>query len=161
MSHDPQADGLSEEQRRELAGVLDALIPASGDGRLPAAGELGLVAQVEEALMRTPDFLPVIHQGLAAATDLAGRLGAGGFASLTAADKQQVLNDLATEHPALVPGLIFHAYGAYYQEPQVVEALGFESRPPFPLGYAMEPDDLTLLERVRQRPKLYRDPSGP
>ena len=32
-----------------------------------------------------------------------------------------------------------------------------EPRPPFPLGYEQPPDDLSLLDPVRERPKLYRD----
>ncbi len=31
-----------------------------------------------------------------------------------------------------------------------------EARPPFPDGYEVESDDLTLLDAVRGRPKLYR-----
>ena len=37
---------LSEAQRRTLTCALDALVPASDDGRLPAAGELGLAEWV-------------------------------------------------------------------------------------------------------------------
>ena len=57
-----------------------------------------------------------------------------------------------------MPTLVFHSYAAYYQHGSVVSALGLEPRAPFPGGYEVEPDDLTLLDPVRQRPKLYRDP---
>jgi hypothetical protein len=46
---------------------------------------------------------------------------------------------------------------AYYQAPRVVEALGLEARPPHPKGYEVELGDLTLLDEVRRRGKLYRD----
>ena len=47
-------------------------------------------------------------------------------------------------------------YMAYYSNDRVLEGLGLEPRPPHPGGYAMEPNDLTLLDDVRRRPKLYR-----
>ena len=39
----------------------------------------------------------------------------------------------------------------------VVEGLGLEDRPPYPKGYEVEAGDLSLLDPVRARPKLYRD----
>jgi hypothetical protein len=68
-----------------------------------------------------------------------------------------VLNEIATTEPGFLPGLIFHTYAGYYQNGRVMEALGLEPRPPHPAGYEMEPGDLTLLEAVRRRPRMYRE----
>jgi hypothetical protein len=38
----------------------------------------------------------------------------------------------------------------------VLTALGLEARPPHPAGYAIEPNDLSLLDPVRRRAELYR-----
>jgi hypothetical protein len=38
-----------------------------------------------------------------------------------------------------------------------MRSLGMEPRPPFPLGFAVEDGDWSLLEAVRARPQLYRD----
>jgi hypothetical protein len=67
-----------------------------------------------------------------------------------------VLNELASAQPGFLPGLMFLTYAGYYQDPRVVEALGLEPRPPFPKGYDMEPNELSLLDEVRQRPTLFR-----
>ena len=53
---------------------------------------------------------------------------------------------------ALVP----HAYIGYYQQDQVLEAIGIEPRPPHPKGYTVPENDLTLLEPVKARGKHYR-----
>jgi hypothetical protein len=45
----------------------------------------------------------------------------------------------------------------YYQDDQVVVALGMEARPPFPKGNVVEPGDLSLLDPVRARKQIYRD----
>ena len=64
---------------------------------------------------------------------------------------------MATTQPAFLPSLTFHAYVAYYQDGRVALALGLEDRPPYPQGYDMPPNDLSLLDPVRERPKLYRE----
>jgi hypothetical protein len=135
MSEDTSGRGFSHDEERALASVLDEIIPPSGDGRLPGAGELGLAGYIEQTLQKTPEFRPAIAQGLSTLDDLARSRGSERFA---------------------VPGLIFHAYAGYYQNGRVVEALGLEPRPPHPKGYEIEPSDLTLLDGVRQRPALYR-----
>ena len=63
---------------------------------------------------------------------------------------------IATREPAFLPGLVFHTYAGYYQHDRVFEALGLEARPPHPKGYETEANDLTLLDPVRRRRRLYR-----
>ena len=104
-----------------------------------------------------PDMQPVIAQGLSALDELAAGRGARCFAELSGQEKRDVLNELATTQPAFLPGLIFQTYVGYYQNARVVEALGLEARPPYPKGYDLELGDLTLLDAVRQRTKLYRE----
>ena len=157
MSAQTQVPGFSPAEERALSSVLDEIIPPRPDGRLPGAGELGLGGYIAGAAEKAPDLRTALVQGLAALGDLAGRRGSEGFAALSKADKLEVLNEVATAEPAFLPGLIFHAYAGYYQNGRVLEALGMEPRPPHPEGYAIEPSDLTLLDPVRQRPKLYRD----
>ena len=157
MSEATSNPGLSDDQRRALASVLDEIIPPSHDGRLPGAGELGLVSYFEQVLARTPELGPVIAQGLSAIDDLASGRGSQGFVALSRQDRVELLNELASKSPAFLPSLTFHTYVGYYQSGRVVEALGLEPRPPYPKGYEMEPNDLTLLDAVRQREKLYRE----
>ena len=96
-------------------------------------------------------------QGLAALGTLSKDRG-GAFSELEARDRLEVMNELVAAQPAFLPGLIFHTYCAYYQAPRVVEGLGLEARPPHPQGYTLEPGDLGLLDPVRRRAPMYRDP---
>ncbi len=148
---------FSEDERRTLSSVLDELIPPSDDGRFPGAGELGLASYIEQGLEQTPAFRPVIVQGLPAVDELSRSRSSRAFAALSSEDKLQVLNELGSKQPAFLPTLILLTYVGYYQSPRVVEALGLEARPPHPLGYETEPNDLTLLDPVRERPKMYRE----
>ena len=79
------------------------------------------------------------------------------FADLEADERSAVLDEVAPEQAALIPGLVFQTYVYYYQHPRVLSGLRLEPRPPYPKGYEMEPSDLSLLDPVRGRPKLYRE----
>lgn len=150
--------GLSEHQKRVLARVLDEMIPPSDDGRLPGAGQLGVADHVEQALRTVPALSAMIVQGLSALDRLALRRNADGFAALPREDRSAVMNELASSDDAFPPILILHAFAGYYQQARVLEALGLEPRPPHPKGYEMGPDDLTLLDPVRRRERLFRQP---
>ncbi len=152
MMNEPDAGAFSDDERRILVAVLDELIPASADGRLPGAGQSAVVQYIDVALENTPELRAMIAQGLAELDTLARRRNAPGFAALPKETKLQLLNEQAFVLP-----LTFHAYAAYYQQPEVLTALGLEARPPHPKGHEVEPNDLTLLDGVRRRPKMYRD----
>ncbi len=156
MSEAVNHSQFSDDQQRSLSCVLDQIIPPSADAKMPGAGEIGLVAHIERAVHKTPDLRPTIADGLAAADGLAQSRGAQGFATLPEAQRSQVLEELSTTHPGFLPSLIFHTYVGYYQEPRIVAALGMETHPPYPKGFPMEPGDLSLLDVVKKRPKMFR-----
>jgi len=133
-----------------LARVLDLLIPASADGRLPGAGELGLARYVEELLTTTPGPRPLVAQGLAA-------LEARDFAALSREAQRALLDEIGQSAPGFAPTLLFLVMTGYYREPRVLAALGLEDRPPFPKGHAVDESDFSRLEAVRRRGKLYRE----
>ena len=147
--------GFTEVQRATLVAMLDALVPRSGDGRLPGAGELGLAAGIEEQLGAMCAFTA---RGLDALEALARDRGARDFSALPVEQRAEVMTAHAAADPGFLPGLVFQVYSAYYQHPRVLAGLGLEPRPPHPKGYALEQPDLdTLLAPVRARAKQYRD----
>lgn len=144
---------LSSEHTRVLTAVLDEIIPPSEDGRMPGAGEAGVVAHIEAQLARSPELQPAIEQGLAALRDVTG----GGFAALAPEARREALDSLAASQPGFVPMLAFQTITGYYQLPRVLEGLGLEPRPPHPKGYELEAGDLSLLDPVRERGPRYRE----
>jgi len=137
--------------------VLDEILPAREDPALPGAGALGIGSYVVEKL---GDALPLITSGLEALDQLAADRGAADFASAPADERVALLNEVAAGQPGLLESLVFHGYCGYYQDPRVVEALGLAARPPHPEGYPLETGDLGLLDPVRARPRLFRDPGA-
>ncbi|MEN8184565.1 MAG: gluconate 2-dehydrogenase subunit 3 family protein [Myxococcota bacterium] len=150
----PHRAGFSPDETRGLSVVLDEIIP--GREGVPGAGALGLASTVEEALAATAGAQAGVAQGLASLDELSRGHGAGSFAELPGQERREVLNELAAREPGFLPGLIFHTYVGYYQDARVVEALGLEPRPPHPEGYELEAGDLSLLDPVRERAKMFR-----
>ena len=151
MSDHPRPLAFTDLETRTLASVLDHVIPPSADGRLPGAGALGIAAYLENALGRTPDLRAMIVEGLVALDAAARAEDAREFAALPSDARLAAL-----QQQGFVLPLTFQAVMGYYQHPRVVEALGLEARAPHPQGYEMDPGDLTLVNAVRGRPKLYR-----
>ena len=148
---------FSAAQRRVLVHVLDDLIPASADGRLPAAGQLGAGAYLDQSLNALPELKAMIAQGLDALDALARRHHEGGLDALSAEARAAVLLEHAGSEHSFPPILIMHAFAGYYQDPRILAVLHMPPRAPHPQGYEMGADDLSLLDPVRRRGRLYRE----
>ena len=151
-----QQPTFSEAELYAIDRALDAVIPPSADGTLPGAGQLGLARYVDRALAAQPELRAMFVASSQALDALAARRGAACLRELPPAEQREVVDQLAASGDAFPPILILHAFAAYYQHPDVLAVLGLSARPPHPEGYAMEPNDLSLLDPVRKRPPLYR-----
>lgn len=149
---------LDTEPKRTLAAVLDRIVPPGEDGRMPGAGELGLVDFVDESLRARPELRPALLEGLARLEREAQARASRPFPALEASAQRAVLDAVAAELPAFLGPLIFQAYLGYYRHPRILEALGLEGRPPYPKGYAVPATDFAILEPVRRKGPLYRTP---
>jgi len=147
---------LNDDQRRALAPVLDGFIPPSDDGLLPGAGELGVAADLDEALQRDPDLLAQVASSLAGLDRLAAGRGSTRFTALSAAQQAEVMTELSCSEDAFPPMLLLYTLGCYYKHPRILAHYGFEARPPHPKGYDVAPIDLSLLDPVRARGPIYR-----
>src|SRR5215468_938762 len=152
-----QSTPFSDQQHRLLARMIDEIIPPSADGHLPGAGDAGVTRYIEAALRDTPLLTDMIVESLAGLEALAQQRHAQSFLALPRAQQSELVQALAMSEHALPPVVMIHTFAGYYQAAGVLQALGLESRPPHPKGYAMEPNDLSLLDPVRQRPRRYRE----
>lgn len=145
---------LSEEQRRVFDIVLDLIVPPSGDGRRPSAADVDVLGYIRDVESQTLDALRADLDRLdAQAMETHGQA----FASLDATIRQGLVNALREQEPHFMRTLAMQTVTCYYQDDRVVEAIGVGARPPFPKGYEVPAGDLSLLEPVRQRGKVYRD----
>ena len=134
--------------------VLNLIVPPSADARMPGAAEVGVPAYLAA---EAPDALPVLRQELDELDRRSRERWARGFAELEEVERKTLLGEMRAQAPSFMNRLAMETMACYYQHDRVVEALGREARPPYPKGYQVVQGDLSLLDPVRARGKIYRD----
>ncbi|MBL8381340.1 MAG: gluconate 2-dehydrogenase subunit 3 family protein [Burkholderiales bacterium] len=140
-------------ERAALDVLMDSLIPASPDRRMPAARSLALYDNV--ATMRATDRR-LLGEGLAELDRRAAEAHGAPFALLDAAKAQAIVDAVRKEGLAFVQTFVAQTVGRYVSHPAVMPLLGLEARPLWPTGNVVTEGDWTLLDSVRQRKKIYR-----
>ncbi len=150
---------VSAAQRATLDAVLDMIVPASEDGRLPSAVAVGVLEYIRDAAAVDPasELIATLREELDRLEEQArGRFGAA-FADLAQDDRQALVDQIRSSDPRFMRQLAMQTVTCYYQDDRVLEALGMEARAPHPQGYEVVSGDLSLLDPVVQRGKRYRD----
>ncbi len=154
---------LSDTERALLTAALDRIIPAEGD--LPGAGALGVAAVIERTLAISLALRRLFLDGLLQIALTSARHApesspnSGAFTTLPTEAQDDVLRVVERAHPAFFAALIDHTYRNYYADARVHRLIGWESRPPQPLGHHLAPFDPALLERQRARLPFWRSVS--
>ena len=146
----PARSSLSPAQRSALRAVAALIIPADAALGMPGADDARILADIDASLGRDTQ---AVLQALARLDDLAR----GVFADATVAQQNTAAGLLREHEPALAAVLEAVTAQAYYRDDRVMQAIGMEVRAPFPKGFTLETGDLSLLDPVRARPKVYRD----
>jgi hypothetical protein len=145
-----------------LKNLLDEIIPASPDGRLPGAGALGIVDFLKQQVKKISSLDKLFSQGLAKGTALLKmRSGNKKLEELPAKERIRLVKELEKSEPDFFAALIRNTYMGYYTNPTVPPYFGLSDKPPQPNGYEMLPDDPKeldkLIEPVRKRGKCFRE----
>lgn len=145
---------LTTEQRDVLAIVLDLIVPASADGRRPSAADVDVLGYIRTA---EPGTLANLGAELDRLDAEARERHGEGFAALDSEVRQAHVDDIRATEPGFMRTLAIQTVTCYYQDDRVLEAIGLEARPPFPKGYEVPSGDLTLLDPVRKRGRVWRE----
>ena len=145
---------LTAVQLASLDAVLNLIVPASADGRMPGAAEVGVPAYL---CAEAADALPVLREELDELDRRSNARFARGFAALEQDERKTMVEALRAQAPAFMNRLAMETLACYYQHERVLEGLGLEARPPYPTGYQVVQGDLSLLAPVRAHGKIYRD----
>jgi len=140
---------LSSDEQRMLRAVVGSMIPANSEYDVPGADDERIFAEV---LVVANAEASRVRQGLAQLDELAG----GAFAEQDLTARTAAAERLHECAPAVFMLLVGIAVRCYYRDDRVMESLGMERRPPFPLGFELEQGDWSLLDAVRERGPIYR-----
>lgn len=141
----PPAPELTDDQLNTLSALLDAILPASADGRMPSAAELDFAGYLSGDGAAFAPVLPGILDRLDA-----------GFAGWPLADRVTTVESFAQDDPQAFDDLLFRVYACYYQDDRVRKLIGSEPGPPFPRGNTIPAGDLSSLAGVVERSPGYR-----
>ena len=145
-------ENLNEEQERTLIALLNLIIPPSEDGKMPGAADVGFFAYMHKL-----SLLQWIREGLLSIVEESQNQYGQEFSALSGSEQTQLIDGLRRRHFRFFGSLTTEVIQCYYQHDQVLKLIGLEARAPFPEGYLVDEGDLTLLEPVYERGKLYRD----
>jgi len=135
---------------KTLAAVLDELIPPREEPPVAGAGRPEVVTDVSERIDAT-GIAALIDPGLSALDERAQQELNTDFATAPPPRRAPLLRAIEGEQPFLIPLLLLHTYPSYYRQPDVLEGLGSDARPPFPAGHDIDVGDAELLARIRER----------
>ena len=138
-------DPLTADQKAIFNGLLDVIIPPDEKRDLPGASTLDLIAYLDE---QAPELIPLLARHL----EYFDRQ----FAGLSSKEQHPLVESFSEVHAEFFNALLFHTFACYYQNEQVLNAIGLASGPPFPRGNDVASGDLSLLDPVLKRPRVYR-----
>lgn len=141
---------LSDAELDDLGKIAGTMVPADTALGMPGADDPLILDDIVRSLGRD---LPLVREALVAVSAKSG----GAFAAKDQDAREALINDWYAGGGAPAAALGRVIVSAYYRDDRVLRALGHEARAPFPKGYVLEQGDWSLLDVVRQRPKLWRD----
>ena len=140
---------LTPAQRDDLRTVAAMIIPPSSEYNVPGADDGKIQADILATLGR--DTKRVVE-----ALDHLARLAGRPLAGLDPARREAVAKEFRSSGGVAAATLTRVVLQCYYRDDRVVRSLGLELRPPFPLGYALEQGDWSLLDPVKARAPMWR-----
>lgn len=149
---------LTPAQHALLAAILNRIIPAR-DG-LPGAGDFDIASVIDRTLAASASLRRLFLDGLTAidleAVQTLNPQATASFVDLAAERQDAVLRAVERALPAFFAALVDHTYRGYYVLPPVHRAIGYDSRPPQPLGHSLPPFDPAVLDVQRRRAPFWR-----
>jgi len=131
-------------ERELLAGLADVLIPA-GDGMPSASGADVAGRWLDAVLAARPDLADGLRELLAKSGHR---------------DPADVVADLRANDPTAFDVLATVVSGAYFMNPEVLEAIGYAGQGPQPIDPRPDYMEDGLLESVIRRGPIYRPTPG-
>ena len=142
---------LSEDDIKMLRVLAEDMIPKSEEYGVPGAGEELIFKDILSEVRRD---LSLVDKELCDLSEIAEQMFGASYQTLGDNNRHRVSTKfLDSTKQAVIARIVLQCY---YRDDRVMRSLGMEPRPPFPLGYAIEASDWSLLEGVKQKGKTYR-----
>ncbi len=145
---------LDADQESALAAIVGAMIPASEEYAVPGADDPAILADILTLVKRHPE--PVV-EAIAALEAMAESRHGARFGALDDDAKAAAIATFSQSGAPHLRAIVSMTAQCYYRDDRVMASLGMEPRPPFPKGFEVEQGDLSLLDPVRARGRIWRE----
>ena len=145
-------ENLDAEQERTLIAILNLIIPPSEDGKMPGAADVGFLTYIQNE-----NNEQWIQEGLIKIIEESHNNYGQELSALSSSIQIELIDNLRRKFFQFFKHLTTLVMQCYYQHDNVLVKIGLEAKPPFPEGYRIVEGDLSLLEPVYLRGKIYRD----
>jgi hypothetical protein len=144
---------LTLTELRDLRRLAGFMMPASAEYGVPGADDEAIFADIVRSLGRDRN---AVRAALGMLHDIAG----GNLAGLDQTKAEAATTTLLGRKYPVLTALGRAVLQCYYRDDRVLRALGIEPQAPFPKGRVLEQGDWSLLDAVRNRPRMWRDIDG-
>ena len=149
----------TESEHEILHRILEALIPASKDGKIPSANNILIIEKLKQEAIKDNKFKSLLLNGLKHIKHMLIETG-NDLNSIDLRNFTNLICKLEDQKSEFFSAFLRQTYIAYYNQPSIRTHFGLSANPPHPEGYNVPSETIeeisSLVAPVIKRGACYR-----
>ena len=149
----------TESEHEILYRILETLIPASKDGKIPSANNILIIEKLKQEAIKDNKFKSLLLDGLKHIKQMLIETG-NDLKSIDLRNFTNLICKLEDQKPEFFNAFLRKIYIAYYNQPSIRTHFGLSANPPHPEGYNVPSETIeeisSLVAPVIKRGACYR-----
>ena len=149
----------TESEHEILYRILETLIPASKDGKIPSANNILIIEKLKQEAIKDNKFKSLLLDGLKHIKHMLIATG-NDLNSIDLRNFTNLICKLEDQKPEFFNAFLRKIYIAYYNQPSIRTHFGLSANPPHPEGYNVPSETIeeisSLVAPVIKRGACYR-----
>ena len=149
----------TESEHEILYRILETLIPASKDGKIPSANNILIIEKLKQEAIKDNKFKSLLLNGLKHIKHMLIETG-NDLNSIDLRNFTNLICKLEDQKPEFFNAFLRKIYIAYYNQPSIRTHFGLSENPPHPDGYNVPSETIeeisSLVAPVIKRGDCYR-----
>ena len=149
----------TESEHEILHRILEALIPASKDGKIPSANKILIIEKLKQEAIKDNKFKSLLLDGLKHIRQMLNVKGKD-LNSIDFKKFTTLICKLEDQKPEFFNAFLRKIYIAYYNQPSIRTHFGLSANPPHPDGYNVPSETIeeisSLVAPVIKKGACYR-----
>ena len=149
----------TESEHEILYRILETLIPASKDGKIPSANNILIIEKLKQEAIKDNKFKSLLLDGLKHIKQMLIETG-NDLNSIDLRNFTNLICKLEDQKSEFFSAFLRQTYIAYYNQPSIRTHFGLSTNPPHPEGYNVPSETIeeisSLVAPVIKRGACYR-----